>query len=74
MLHLNDLHCTKIVDALRTREVEYRREAGIRVLLGEQNLLDQAFQLRAHPLGQLLFKEFLALGKVQLKMADAEDF
>jgi len=49
-------------------------EFQIAVLLGEQNLLDQAFQLRAHPLGQLLFKEFLALGKVQLKMAIVEDF
>src|ERR1700693_2018482 len=34
----------------------------------------QTFQLPAHLLPQLLFKEFFPVGKIQLKMAVAEDF
>jgi hypothetical protein len=37
-------------------------------------LFDQPFELAADHLGQILFKKFLAVGPVQLKMAVAEDF
>lgn len=39
-----------------------------------QGFLDQGFQLSAHLLFQLLFKEIFPVFKIQLKMTIAEDF
>ena len=46
----------------------------IAILLGDERLFEQAFELGTDHFSQILFKKILAVGKVQLKMAVAEDF
>jgi hypothetical protein len=49
-------------------------EIEVAVALGQQSLLDQPLCRGAHHVGKVLFKEFLAVGKVQLRMTVIEDF